>query len=52
MDKVSKGMSRRHKTDSLRHNTDFFQPFVNSVYRGTESISCLGPKIRSMFPDI
>ena len=30
---------------NLRLNVEFLQPFENSVYCGTESISYLGPKI-------
>ena len=61
MHKVSKGISppqmtvlfarRNENPYDLRHNTEFLQPFVNSVRCGTESISFLGPKILGMLPD-
>ena len=35
----------------LRHNTTVLQPFVNSVYCGTESISYIGLTIWGMVPD-
>ena len=36
---------------NLRHNAHFLQPFVNSVYFETESISYLGPKIWGLVRD-
>ena len=36
--------------DNLRHRTEFRIPLVNSVYHGSESISCLGPKIWDIVP--
>ena len=59
--KVTKDMSPPQITElfarrnehpyNLRHKAEFVQPFVNSVRCGTESISCLGPKIWGMVPD-
>ena len=34
----------------LRHRSDFIVPFARTVYHGTESISCLGPKIWDIVP--
>ena len=61
MYKVSKSMSLPQITKlferknehpyNLRHNAKFLQPFVNSAYRGTESISYLGPIIWDMVPE-
>ena len=36
---------------NLRYNSLFFRPLVNSVYKGTESLSFLGPKIWDILPD-
>ena len=35
---------------NLRNQNDFEIPFVRTVYHGTESISCLGPKIWNIVP--
>ena len=35
---------------SLWNYNDFRIPFARTVYRGTESISCLGPKILNIVP--
>ena len=35
----------------LRHNYLFFRPLVNSVHKGTESLSFFGPKIWDVLPD-
>ena len=61
MYKVNKAMSPLQITElfgrrnehpcNLRHITEYLQPFVNSVYRGTKSISYLGPKTWGMVPD-
>ena len=52
MYKLSKGMPPPHQHPSnLRHNAEFLQLFLNSVYCGTESISHFGPKIWSMVPE-
>ena len=55
MYKTSKGLSppikselyenRNEHQHNLRHNSEFAIPAVNSVYRGTESVSFLGLKI-------
>ena len=55
MYKVSKGMPSLQITElfarksehpyNLRHNAEFLQPFVNSAYCGTESVSYLDLKI-------
>ena len=37
---------------NLRYNSLFFRPFVKSVYKGTECLSFLGPKIWDILPDI
>ena len=36
---------------NLRCNSLFFRPLVKSVYKGTESLSFLGPKIWDTLPD-
>ena len=36
--------------DNLRHRTEFRIPLVNSVYHGSKSVSCLGPKIWDIVP--
>ena len=36
---------------NLRYNSLFFWPLVNSVYKGTESLSFLGTKIWDILPD-
>ena len=36
---------------NLRHNSLFFRPLVKSVYKGTQSLSFLGPKIWDILPD-
>ena len=36
---------------SLRYNSLFFRPVVKSVYKGTESLLFLGPKIWDILPD-
>ena len=36
---------------NLRHNSLFSRPLVKSVYKGTESLSFLGPKIWDILPD-
>ena len=52
MCKVSKGMPPPHQHPyNVRHNAEFLQLFLNSVYCGTESISHFGPKIWSMVPE-
>ena len=35
---------------NLCNQNDFEIPFVRTVYHGTESISCLGPKIWNIVP--
>ena len=35
----------------LRYNSLFSRPLVKSVYKGTESLSLLGPKIWDIVPD-
>ena len=35
---------------NLRQNSKFSRPRINTVYRGTESISNLGPKISDLVP--
>ena len=37
---------------NLRYNSLFSRPLVKSVYKGTESLSFLGPKIWDILPDI
>ena len=54
MDKVSNGMpppqitelfaQRNEHTYSLRRNTKFLQPFVNSILSGTGRVSYLGQR--------
>ena len=61
MYKVSKGMppaqitelfaQRKKHTYNLIRNTEFLQPFVNSVRCGNESVSYLRPKVLGMVPD-
>ena len=36
---------------NLRYNSLFFRSLVKSVYKGTESLSFLGPKIWNILPD-
>ena len=36
---------------NLRHNSLFSRPLVESVYKGTESLSFLGPNIWYILPD-
>ena len=36
---------------NLRYNSLFSRPLVKSVYKGTESLSFLGPNIRDKLPD-
>ena len=36
---------------NLRYNSLFFRPLVKSVYKGTESLLFLGPKIWDTVPD-
>ena len=36
---------------NLRYNFLFFRPLVKSVYKGTESLSFLGPKVWDILPD-
>ena len=36
---------------NLRYNSLFSRPLVKSVYKGTESLSFLGPKICDILPD-
>ena len=36
---------------NLRYNSLFFRPLVKSVYKGTESLSFLGPKIWNILPN-
>ena len=36
---------------NLRYNSLFSRPLVKSVYKGTESLSFLGPKIWNILPD-
>ena len=36
---------------NLRYNSPFFRPLVKSVYKGTESLSFLGPKIWDILRD-
>ena len=36
---------------NLRYNYLFFRPLVKSVYKGTESLSFLGPQIWDMLPE-
>ena len=36
---------------NLRYNSLFFRPLVKSVYKGTESLLFLGPKIWDKVPD-
>ena len=36
---------------NLRYNSPFSRPHVKSVYKGTESLSFLGPKIWDILPD-
>ena len=40
-----------HPQDNLRYNSLFPRPLVKSVYKGTESLSFLGPKIWDILPD-
>ena len=58
--KVSNGLSapqitelflQRNEPYNLRHSAAFLQPLANFVRCGTESISCLGPKIWGMVPN-
>ena len=35
---------------NLRHNFLFFRPLIRSVYKGTENVSFLGPKIWDILP--
>ena len=37
--------------DNLRYNSLFPRPHFKSVYKGTESLSSLGPTIWDMLPD-
>ena len=37
---------------NLRYNSLFSRPLVKSVYKGTESLSFLGPKVWYKLPDI
>ena len=43
--------SRMENPYNLRHVSDFSRPMVKSVYRGTESISYLGPKLWGILPE-
>ena len=36
---------------NLRYNALFSRPFFKSVYKGTESLSFLGPKMWDILPD-
>ena len=36
---------------NLRYNSLFFRPLVKSVYKGTKSLSFLGPKTWDILPD-
>ena len=36
---------------NLRYNSLFSRPLVKSIYKGTESLSFLGPKIWDILPD-
>ena len=36
---------------NLRYNSLFSRPLVTSVYKGTESLSFLGPKLWDILPD-
>ena len=36
---------------NLRQVSEFSRPMVKSVYHGTESISCLGPKLWDILPE-
>ena len=36
---------------NLRYNSLFFRPLVKSVYKGTQSLSFLGPKTWDILPD-
>ena len=36
---------------NLSYNSLFFRPLVKSIYKGTESLSFLGPKIWDILPD-
>ena len=36
---------------NLRNNSRLFRPLVKSVFKGTESLSFLGPKIWDILPD-
>ena len=40
-----------HPQYNLRHNSLFSRPLFKSVYKGTESLSFLGPKIWDILPD-
>ena len=61
MFKVSNGLSpvlmndifklRGEQTYNLKKLPQFYRPKVNSVYNGTESVSCLGPKIWDLVPN-
>ena len=59
--KVRKGLSPAIITELFEHkekhyynlinNTEFAIPAIRTVYHGSESISCLGPKIWNILPD-
>ena len=40
----------RQNSRELRNNTDFTLPLVESVLKGLESFSCLGPKTWEILP--
>ena len=61
MFKVSNGLSpvlnndifklRGEQTYNLRKLSQFYRPKVNSVYKGTKSVTFLGPKIWDLVPN-
>ena len=50
--KISKNLAPPQPQYNLRYNSLFSRPLVKSVYKGTESLSFLGPKIWDILPDI
>ena len=42
----------RNEHQTKQDKTQFFRPFVKSVYHGTETLSYLGPKLWDIHPNI
>ena len=42
---------RGEQTYNLRKLSQFYRPKVNSVYKGTKSVTFLGPKIWDLVPN-